>query len=104
MSDTLHVGDHVCDREADEPATMLVVGRPVERADEYVVSAEGMEPAETVADYNRHLDYPGDDHVIEVVYPGRGDLDLETDARYAFPRSRLEQVAAVHDAAPEVDA
>lgn len=84
----LHVGDQVTDRE-DDGAPLLVVGKSVNKADEYYV--EGMR----VADYNPS--YPDDDPVIEVVYPKRADVSLDTSKSYAFPRSRLELVEPIHD-------
>lgn len=87
----LHVGDHVTDRE-DDGALMLVVGKSVNKADEYYV--EGMR----VADYNPS--YPDDDPVIEAVYPKRGAVSLDTSKSYAFPRSRLELVQPIHEVGP----
>jgi len=86
---TLHVGDHVTDREADTDATMLVVGTPAESAAEYDIDSY------TVADANP--DYPSDDAVLEVVFPKRRHLDLGDAERYAYPRSRLERVQPVHE-------
>lgn len=90
----LHVGDHVVDRDDADETTMLVIGIPSERALEYTIGGD-----ETVADYNP--DYPAADHVIEVVYPQRTDAELSTEHTYAFPRARLERVAAVHDVGGE---
>lgn len=97
LEDTpLHVGDHVHDCEADDERTMLVTATPVKKADEYVIDGEDKDGLKaTVADYNE--DYPSDDVVVEVVYPGRTDVALDGAKRYAFPRSRLARVAAVHD-------
>ena len=95
MSDdppTLDVGDHVSDQE-DPDATMLVVGMPLERADEYVVDGGGPTAA-TVADYNE--DYPADDAVVEVIFAGAADTDVDHAKRYAYPRSRLECVTPIH--------
>jgi len=95
MSDErLFVGDHVQDREADDERTMVVVGQPPERAHEYTVLVDGNQE-KTVADYNE--EYPDDDRVLEVTYPGRTDVMLDPGDSYAFPRSRLERVASVHD-------
>lgn len=92
----LDVGDHVQDREADDAATMVVVGTPVETAEAYRCHGE------TIADYNP--DYPADDDVIEVVYPQRTDIELPDD-EYAFPRSRLRLEEPVHNReAEEVEA
>jgi len=93
VQEQLYIGDHVEDK--DDDSTMIVVGLPGTTADEHVVNSDGMEPAETVADYNG--DYPEADEVIEVAYPQRTDNHLDTDSKYAFPRSRLERVASTHD-------
>lgn len=85
----LHVGDHVTDRE-DDGAPLVVVGKSVNRADQYYV--EGMR----VADYNPS--YPDDDDVVEAVYAKRSAVSLDTDEAYAFPRSRLELVEPIHGA------
>jgi hypothetical protein len=92
----IHVGDHVTDREDgdDDSATMLVVGVPVEQADEYIADGEGPTAA-TVADYNEG--YPADDDVVECVYPQRTDTTLRTDQTYAFPRSRVALETPLHD-------
>lgn len=87
---TVFVGDHVDDRENDDRPTMVVTGLPVGRASEYSVTNDA-----TVADYND--DYPADDHVVEATYPQRTDKALDTDNVYAFPRSRLDLVASIHD-------
>lgn len=85
----LHVGDHVRDRENDDGATMLVVGLPLDPADEHSVGDA------TIADFNP--EYPADDDVVEVVYPSRTDVDVQPLDRYGFPRSRLELVTPVHE-------
>jgi hypothetical protein len=87
---TLHVGDHVQDRDADD-ATMVVVGVTGTAAHEYRLGGS----SKTVADANEG--YPADDHVIEVVYPGREYTNLSGLKEYAFPRSRLELGTPVHD-------
>jgi len=89
---TLDVGDHVQDR--DDPdhhksATMLVVGTPLTRAKSYEIDDDT-----SVADANP--DYPAADHVVEVVFPERTSVDLSNLRTYAYPRERLERVAAVH--------
>ncbi|QLG47878.1 hypothetical protein [Natrinema halophilum] len=86
----IDVGDHVQDRE-DPDATMVVVNLDTLRADAYELEDGGP----TVAQVNP--DYPETDDVVEVIYPDRTDLTLEGKKRYAFPRSRLEVVARVHD-------
>lgn len=92
----LFVGAHVTDREEDDDATMLVVGLPPETASEYVVDGEpDAGTGATVADYNE--EYPADDRVIEVIFAQRTRVDIDDSHRYAYPRSRLERVAAVHD-------
>jgi hypothetical protein len=85
----LHVGDHVQDR-TDDDATLLVVGTPLEAAAEYTVTGE-----QTVADFNPEYDAGAD--VIEVIYPERTDVHLGGQQEYAFPRTRLELVAPIHD-------
>ncbi|QLH78662.1 hypothetical protein HZS55_15805 [Halosimplex rubrum] len=88
----LHVGDHVQDRQEDDPdeaATMLVVGTPAERADEVAVDDDL-----TVADVNP--EFPADDHVVEAVFPQRTTVDVGRLQTYAYPRSRLERVARLH--------
>lgn len=88
---SLHIGDHVLDRDDEDGATLLVVGLPLQRAATYDVDEDGT----TVADYNP--DYPAEDHAIEVTYPQRSDVFVDELREYAFPRSRLELVAPVHD-------
>lgn len=87
----LHVGDHVRDRDADEDATLLVVGLPLSRA----ATAEIDDDGTTVADVNP--DYPAEDPVVEVIYPQRTDAFLSEKRKYVFPRERLELVEPVHD-------
>lgn len=86
---TLHVGDHVTDKEKDDDVTMIVVGRSPHTADEWRIDADT-----TVADVNP--EYPADDKIIEVIFPQKGDLDIDDQSRYAYPRSRLELTDAVH--------
>jgi hypothetical protein len=93
----LDVGDHVEDREQDDPATMLVVGLPVEPAGEYAF-ADG----QTVAAANP--DYPADDDVVQVIFPEETGVDVSHHSRYSYPRSRLRRTARVHDADTEGDA
>jgi len=87
---SLHVGDHVQDRD-DPGATMVVVELPPHEVGEYRL--EGT--AKTVADVNP--DYSADDDVVEIVYPERTTSVMANLKRYAFPRSRLERVAPVHE-------
>lgn len=87
--EALDVGDHVTDRE-DPDATMLVVGTPLARAKTYEIDDDGT----TVADVNP--EYPGADHVVEVAFPQRTTADVGDLVTYAYPRERLERVAAVH--------
>ena len=86
-----HVGDHVLDRDAEDDATLLVVGVPLRRAATYEIDAEGT----TVADVNP--DYAPEEPVVEVAYPQRTDTQLEGKPSYAFPSARLELVAPVHE-------
>jgi len=88
----LNVGDHVQDR--DDPdhhksATMLVVETPMARAETYQIDDD-----RTVADANPQ--YPAADHVVECVFPERTTVDIKSLVTYAYPRERLERVAAVH--------
>lgn len=85
---TLHVGDHVTDRERDDDAPLIVVGRPPETVAEYEVDGEPL------TEYNP--EHPGDDDVVEAVYAKRTDIEV-SDQTYAFPRSRLRLAAAIHD-------
>lgn len=85
----LNVGDHVVDREDRDPV-LLVVATPFQRAANFTIG--GGET--TVADVN--ADYPETDPVIEVIYAARTTADVETEKRFAFPRSRLERVVAAH--------
>ena len=82
-------GDHVTDCDGDDQR-LLVVTVSATRADEYDLDdVTGTEPTGeniTVADVN--IDYPGDDAVIECIYPQHG-LELSLNNCYAFPRSRL---------------
>ena len=90
---TLDVGDHVQDRDDPdhhESATMLVVGTPLARAETYEIDSDGR----TV--YDANPEYPAADHVVEVVFPERTTVDVSTLSTYAYPRERLERVAAVH--------
>ncbi|QLH77433.1 hypothetical protein HZS55_09060 [Halosimplex rubrum] len=94
----LHVGDHVQDRQEDDPdeaATMLVVGTPAERADEVAVDDDL-----TVADVNP--EFPADDRVVEAVFPGRTTADVDHLTRYAYPRSRLRRTAQLHSEVADV--
>ncbi|MDJ1433976.1 hypothetical protein [Halostagnicola sp. A-GB9-2] len=84
------VGDHVEDREDDSDKTMVVVRTPLEPANE--VDARG---GKTVAECNP--EYPADDDVVVIKYAERTSTDLGPLQGYAFPRSRLEVTARVHD-------
>lgn len=89
---SLQVGDHVQDREDDEGEdgpTLLVVGLPYERAAERTLG-DGKTVAEHNPDYSEH------DLVVEAVYPERTCAEVDHLPRYAFPRSRLERIGAVH--------
>lgn len=86
---TVHVGDHVSDREDDVDATMLVVSRSPVQADEFEI-----EEGYTVADANPA--YPADDKIVQVVFPQAGDLTVDQEKRYAYPRSRLRVEQSVH--------
>jgi hypothetical protein len=88
---TLHVGDHVQDREADDDTTLLVTGLPGEAAANWPVN----DGPETVAAYNE--DYPASDMVVQVVYPERTDQSVGEKREYSFPRSRLALEHPVHD-------
>jgi hypothetical protein len=85
----LEVGDHVEDKDEHVDATMLVVGVTAKTAENYDIDADS-----TVADANP--DYPADDKVVEVVFPHSGALELDTDATYAYPRSRLVLKESIH--------
>ncbi len=87
---SLHVGDHVTDRDSDDNAPMLVVGRSPQPAAHYNLGDD-----QTVADVNP--EYPAGDDVLEVVYPERASIDVGNLDVYAFPRSRLELDSPVHD-------
>lgn len=87
---SLHVGDHVTDRDSDDDAPMLVVGRSPQPAAHYSLGDD-----QTVADVNP--EYPPEDHVLEVVYPERGTVDVPSLDAYAFPRGRLELTTPIHD-------
>lgn len=89
---SLHVGDHVTDRE-DDDAPMLVVGRSPQPAAHYSIG-----DGQTVADVNP--EYPPEDHVFEVVYPERGTVDVPSLEAYAFPRGRLKLTTPIHDRDP----
>jgi hypothetical protein len=84
----VHLGDHVTD-VTDDDSTMVVVGLSASRADEYVAFGDT-----TVHDVNP--EFPADDYVVEVVYPGHG-LRLDTGNSYAFPRSRLRVARSAQD-------
>ncbi|KDE58530.1 hypothetical protein EL22_04110 [Halostagnicola sp. A56] len=84
------VGDHVQDREDNSEKTMVVVRTPLEPA-----NAIDARDGETVAECNPK--YPADDDVIVVKFPERTSTDLGSLQGYAFPRTRLEVVAHVHD-------
>ena len=84
----LDIGDHVSDRE-DPDATMLVVGLPLKRAATTMIDDE-----RTVADVNP--DYPETDAIVEVIFAGDADTDVDHSKRYAYPRSRLERVTPIH--------
>jgi hypothetical protein len=84
----VHLGDHVRDVTGDG-STMVVVGLSASRADEYPALINT-----TVHDLNP--EFPADDYVVEVVYPGHG-LSLDTDDTYPFPRSRLRVARSAQD-------
>jgi hypothetical protein len=77
-------GDVATDRETGD---LVVVARvTVARADEVTVDGDGT----SVADYPTNEGYPGDDLVVEVVYPfSRPERSFSDLQRYAFPLSRL---------------
>lgn len=78
-------GDVATDRETGDS---VVVARVTDaRADEVTVGdGEG-----TVAEYPTNEGYPGDDLVVEVVYPfSRPDVPFAELPRYSFPLSRLD--------------
>ncbi|WP_089650133.1 hypothetical protein [Halobacterium hubeiense] len=85
---SLHVGDHVQDRE-DDDATLLVTGISPQPANHYTVNGD-----QTVADYNP--DYPADDDVVEVRYPQRTTSNVSQLDTYAFPRTRLKLAEPLH--------
>jgi len=88
---SVRIGDHVTDREEDEGATMVVVERTSHTASEYRLDGS----QKTVADVNPG--YPATDDVVEVVYPQRETERLADLKQYAFPESRLQVTAPVHD-------
>lgn len=90
MSDALpelRVGDHVTDRDGDD-TRLLVVGRPADVADEYLVDGVRL------SEYNPS--YPDDDSVVEAIYPQREAISLDASKTYAFPRSRLRIAEPIH--------
>lgn len=110
----LCVGDHVVDigdldDALDEVVTLTGDGAPleIEGVPVLVVMARLTKTAEdhhyrgesgpTVATANP--EYPGDDRVVQVLYPQAHTQSVTAgDVRwYAFPRSRLIRVTAVHD-------
>lgn len=95
MSDGLpliRVGDHVVDRDADDPKRALVVNRPGLAAAEYE-TGNG-----TVAQLNP--EYDPSDAVVEVVFIDRAAGGIPEDHRYGYPRTRLRRVSTLH---PEGD-
>jgi hypothetical protein len=86
----IHVGDHVEDRDADDAAPALVVGRPGLSAKEYAIDDSGR----TVADANR--EYDATDAVIEVAFCSRTAGSIP-DRTYVYPIGRLEVVASIHE-------
>ena len=77
-------GDFATDRETGD--TVVVARVTGARADEVTVGAR----AQTVADYPTNEGYPGDDLVVEVVYPfSRPETAFADLPRYSFPLSRL---------------
>jgi len=88
----IDVGDHVQLGDEDEPATMVVVGTPIDAtARTYTVKGK------PICEWSGNEPYPRDDDVVEVKFPGRTDVSLTDGTRYAYPGSRLEVVAGVHD-------
>ncbi|MFW6382519.1 MAG: hypothetical protein ACOCZD_00590 [Haloferacaceae archaeon] len=85
----LDIGDHVEDRDADDPARMVVVGLPPATTDDYE-----LDDGRTVADVNP--DYPPADDVVQTIFPEETGVDVRHHKRYTYPRSRLRRVAAVH--------
>jgi len=90
----LHIGDHVQDRDDDDGTTMLVVGLDTRKA-----AAYELEDGVTIADVNP--EYPAEDDVVEVVFPGRVDMEISSMRRYAYPRRRLELETPLHDRGEE---
>jgi len=90
----LHVGDHVTDRDTEDDdedsATVLVVGLDTLQADAYELGDGGP----TVAEVNPA--YPETDDVVEVTFPQRTHLDVDT-KRYAYPRQRLRLEHPIHE-------
>ena len=80
----LEPGDFATDRETGD--TVVVARVTGARADEVTVGEGGG----TVADYPTNEGYPGEDLVVEVVYPfSRPEVAFADLPRYAFPLSRL---------------
>jgi len=80
----LEPGDFATDRETGD--TVVVARVTGARADEVTVGEGGG----TVADYPTNEGYPGDDLVVEVVYPfSRPEVAFADLPRYSFPLSRL---------------
>lgn len=85
---SLHLGDHVEDRD-DPDATMIVVATPPRPISKAPINQE-----QTVADVNPDAD--DNEPVIKVVFADRSDTDLRSLQRYGYPRSRLRRVESVH--------
>ncbi len=84
----LEPGDVVRDRETGD---LLVVARATDRrADEWFLEGVGS----TVADHATNRGYPAADVVVEAVYPfsDSARTSVLDGKRYAFPRSRLEEL------------
>jgi hypothetical protein len=91
MSETpIRVGDHVTDRDAENPSPALVVSRPGLSCDEYEIDESGR----TVADVNPK--YAPGDGVINVVFVDKTAGNLSKIEPYAYPADRLNVVASLH--------
>lgn len=105
MTDTLHHGDIVVDRDQADPDPAVVVNTPPVQVTEWYVRPLGC----TVAEDNPT--YPADDDVVAIVYKneldehrpyysGHGHLDLGNLSRdgvsvYFYPESRLRPVGEI---------
>jgi len=92
MSETpIRVGDHVEDTDAENPSAALVVGRPGLSINEYRIDESGRTVADANPEYDPHVG------TIEVAFAAKTAGDVAAIDTYAYPATRLDVVASLHE-------